>query len=290
MTVGIACSAGGFKGAFVSGVLTALEAAGVRADAYAGASSSALPAAYSAIGEVAALDGADFWQRAWRNFERSGSMSTAYRQGIDELVPRLRQSLFDDDASRLLIPANEITNELAATRAQGDGYTRLGRELLLAIRDRDRSWADENLRLHVFDSQAEQEDALTTANLEDVLYSTSRYLHGAWDQPAWVGGLPFIDAVYTEACPAGPLVNCGAHRVLVIANDPGPVSSDFFRSDELTSPFRGAVLEWIQPARPLTSWGIDVMQANEAGLLAVYKHGRAQAQAYLARGGADSWA
>jgi predicted acylesterase/phospholipase RssA len=290
VTVGVACTAGGYKGAFISGALTALEAAGVRADTYAGASSSALPAAYSAIGEVAALDGAEFWQRAWRSFQQSGSMSTAYRQGIDKLAPYLGRTLFEDDASRLLVPANEITNDLAATRAQGDGHTRLGRELLLAIRERDSSWADENLRLHVFDSQVESGEALTPANLADVLYSTSRYLHSAWDQPGWIDGRPYIDAVYTESCPVEPLVNCGAHRVLVIANDPGPVYRDIFRSEELTSPFQGAALEWIQPARPLTSWGIDVMQANEAGLLAVYKHGRAQAQAYLARGGADAWA
>lgn len=290
MTVGIACTAGGYKGAFVSGALTALEAAGVRADAYAGASSSALPAAYAAIGEVAALDGAQFWQRAWRIYQRSGSMSAAYLQGIEDLAPHLRQNLFEEDASRLLIPANEITSEFAAKRAQGEGYLRLGRELLLAIRERDPSWAEESLRLHVFDTRSEGEDTLTASNLEEVLYSTSRYLHSAWDRPAWVDGLPFIDSVYTQACPAGPLIDRGAHRVLVIANDPGPIYRDFFRSQELVSPYHGAVLEWIQPARPLTSWGIDVMQANEAGLLAVYKHGKAQAQAYLARGGADTWA
>lgn len=290
MTIGIACTAGGYKGAFTSGALTALEAAGVRADAYAGCSSSALPAAYAAIGEVAALDGPDYWRRAWEQYQSSGSMSTSYQQGIGELAPHLSESLFTEEAARLLIPANEITNDTAAGRAQGSNYVRLGRELLLAIREHDPSWAEQNLRLHVFDSRGEPEDALSPANLQEVLYATSRYLHSAWDQPALVDGRPFIDAVYTEACPARPLIDRGAHRVLVIANDPGPIYRDLFRSEELISPYGGAALEWIQPARPLSSWGIDVMQANEAGLLAAYKHGRAQAQAYLARGGADNWA
>jgi predicted acylesterase/phospholipase RssA len=46
----IASSAGGFKGVFVHGVLSALEAADIRADAYAAASSSVFPSISAAIG------------------------------------------------------------------------------------------------------------------------------------------------------------------------------------------------------------------------------------------------
>jgi hypothetical protein len=291
LTVGVACSAGGFKGAFTLGALTALEAAGVRADIYAGASSAALPAAYAAIGEAAALGGAAYWQQAWRMYQDGGSMSAAYWDGIHRFAPRLKLGLFEQAASRLLIPINEVVTDGAAERAQGPGFTRLGRELLLAIRTQDRSWADESLRLRVFDTQAGGEaEPLTPENLEEVLYATSRYLHSGWDQPAWVDGRPCIDAVYGEASPAWPLVERGAHRVLVIANEPGVVHRDLFRSEPLVSPLGGAVLEWIQPSRPLGSWGIEVMQGNEAGLLAAYKHGRVQAQAYLSHGGADAWA
>ena len=48
----IASSAGGFKGVFVHGVLSALEAAGIHAEAYAATSSSVFPSISAAVGQA----------------------------------------------------------------------------------------------------------------------------------------------------------------------------------------------------------------------------------------------
>ncbi|MGD2048310.1 MAG: hypothetical protein PVH03_02385, partial [Chloroflexota bacterium] len=63
VNVAIACSTGGFKSVFLHGVLSAFESAGFRAGAYGAASSSVLPAAAAAIGQVDVLS-LDYWQ-AW---------------------------------------------------------------------------------------------------------------------------------------------------------------------------------------------------------------------------------
>jgi len=51
-SLAIASSAGGFKVVFVHGVLSALEMAGIRADAYAATSSSVFPSISAAIGQA----------------------------------------------------------------------------------------------------------------------------------------------------------------------------------------------------------------------------------------------
>ena len=51
-SLAIACAAGGFKGVFVHGVLSAFEAAGLRADAYAASSASVASAGFAAIGSA----------------------------------------------------------------------------------------------------------------------------------------------------------------------------------------------------------------------------------------------
>jgi hypothetical protein len=59
-SLAIATPVGSFKGAFAHGVLTALEEAGIVADAYAAASSSVIPASWAAIGQASNL-GIDYW-------------------------------------------------------------------------------------------------------------------------------------------------------------------------------------------------------------------------------------
>ncbi len=50
MSLAIVGCSGGLKAVFIQGVLNGLEAGGLRADAYAGASASAVPAACAAAG------------------------------------------------------------------------------------------------------------------------------------------------------------------------------------------------------------------------------------------------
>jgi hypothetical protein len=70
----IACSSGSFKGAFVHGVLNALEAAKIRADAYAAASSSVIPTAWAAISQVKEL-GVDYWFAGLQFFQQTDNCS-----------------------------------------------------------------------------------------------------------------------------------------------------------------------------------------------------------------------
>lgn len=58
-SLAIATPVGSSKGAFARGVLTALEEAGIVADAYPAASSSVIPASWAAIGQASKL-GVDF--------------------------------------------------------------------------------------------------------------------------------------------------------------------------------------------------------------------------------------
>ncbi|WP_017316602.1 hypothetical protein [Mastigocladopsis repens] len=51
-SLAITCASGSFKGAFAHGVLSALEACRVQADAYAAASSSVIPTAWATIGKA----------------------------------------------------------------------------------------------------------------------------------------------------------------------------------------------------------------------------------------------
>ncbi len=77
-SLAIACSAGGFKGVFVHGALSALEAAGVHADAYAAASSSVFPSICAAIRQADEV-GLRYWRGALQTLGQPGN-------GMSEVV------------------------------------------------------------------------------------------------------------------------------------------------------------------------------------------------------------
>ena len=62
-SLAIACSAGGFKGIFVHGVLSAFEGASIHADAHAAASSSVFPSICAAMGQAQEV-GLRYWRSA----------------------------------------------------------------------------------------------------------------------------------------------------------------------------------------------------------------------------------
>src|SRR2546430_17665290 len=95
----IASSAGGFKGVFVHGVLSALEAAGIRAGAYAAASSSVFPSISAAIGRANEI-GLKYWRVALRTLKQPGhGMSEALLQRIAESGHILRNDTFQSGIS-----------------------------------------------------------------------------------------------------------------------------------------------------------------------------------------------
>ena len=105
---------GSFKGVFVHGVLHALEEAGIRADAYACASSSTLVSAYAAIGAVRRV-GVSAWAEGEQVLATPGAMSDAVLLLIRRLAPHLDQTLFRPDAARMLV-ATSTQSDRKSTR------------------------------------------------------------------------------------------------------------------------------------------------------------------------------
>lgn len=282
MPIAIACAAGSFRGAFIHGVLSAFEQNGFRADAYAAASSSIIPAAMAALGWIQQLGGAEHWKRGLEYLqEGERGMSELNLAAIAQYSALLRNGLFKSDVPRFVIAASAVITAEAATQTQGDGARRLGRRLLLATRRRDSSWADQHLALHLFgtlDSAAVL--PLTPQNLEDVIYASTRMLH-AWRIPATVDGRPYVDASYTCNCPAVEMAELGYDQVIAIVPEPGTVYRDIFETEGIPA-FRGDVpIRLVQPVRSLGELGVDYATATVEGLDAAFRHGEETGEKYL---------
>ena len=283
VTLGIVCSAGGYRGAFSHGVLAAFEESGLRAQIYAAASSTVVPTAYAAAGGVGRLAGPDYWINGWRVYQQTGSMSRSFKQGLEKYGPWLKQELFKPEAARIIIPTNRVVGVRAAERSQGVGFLRLGRELLLMIRQADPSWANRNLELVCFDSWGkESHRELNQTNLEAVCYASSRYLHSGWDQPAWIDGKPYVDAVYTAGIPIRPLLEENLSEVVVIHHEPGWPYLDFFRSEPLPEGYSGTNLHVLGPEGQLAEIEVEVMRASEEGIRQAYSLGHQRGRSWLA--------
>ena len=281
LALGIACASGSYKGVFVHGVLDCFEAAGLRADVYAAASSSTVCAAYAAAGRLKELGGAAYWKRAWSAYVDGHDISAAVLAGIRDVLPSLAGSLFGPKAARLAISVSEVVTAEAAELTQGEGARRLGQQLVLATRTRDASWARQNLRPVLFDSgAADAHVRLTRDNLAEVAYATTRMLH-AWKTPAWIEQRPFVDASYTCSCPAVELAQMGCRRVIALSPESGPVYTDFFQSSRLPHSHGGIPILAIQPARNLSEIGVDYLKVTEPGLEAAYGEGRRAGDAFV---------
>lgn len=269
----VACGGTGFKAAFAHGVLSALESHGFRAAAYAGASLAAVPAALAAAGE-ASNAGIHIWLRALELLELPGNgMSDLALAQIKQSFPILRERLFAPDAPRLCV-ATTAVHTLAGTReTQGARAGTLGRRLQVYADRHDTAWADEHLTAHLWDTAATQRShRLTTSNLDEALYASSRLLHG-WQIPAEIDGLPFVDAVYTCACPALEMATLDYRDVVAVVCEPGPVYHNLFRTLVIPEMSWRSRIRIIRPSIDPKSLGIDDTVASERGLVALYDHG-----------------
>jgi hypothetical protein len=212
-------------------------------------------------------------------------MSQVVLECIRRYAPLVRDSLFSPVAPRLIIAASEVVTPEAAVLTQGDGARGLGRRLLVAAARADRSWAEQNLRLRLFDRYTPRSGCrLHEGNFDEVAYASARMLHG-WDVPAWVEGRPFIDASYTCLCPAGELAEMGYREVFAVATEPAPLWRDLFTREPVPSQQGPTPIRLIEPAFEPRELGVDFASASEEGLLAVYEHGRVQGRAFLSTRG-----
>ena len=280
MSLAIACMSGSFKGVFVHGVLAELEARGLRADAYAAASSSTLPAAYAAIGAVSEV-GMGIWTASLRALESPETgMSDVVLANIRSLSPRLMEDLFQSSASRFLVAASRVVTDEAAAVTQAPSARRLGRKLLVDAARRDSAWPDQHLKPCLFDTRAGSPDHMNALNFGEIAYATTRMMH-AWAIPAFVGGKPYVDASYTCLCPALEVAELGYPDVLAIATEPGPIARGMFTADAIPCEWNGSHIRVLQPDSDLRHIGVDFTTATTEGLQRAFELGREKARAFM---------
>jgi hypothetical protein len=269
----IACGGTGFKAAFAHGVVSALESHGFGVAAYAGASLAALPAALAAAGEASAA-GIHLWLRALELLDLpANGMSDLALAQIEQALPILRERLFAPGAPRLCVATTAVHTVAGALETQGLRAGALGRRLQVHAERHDTTWANEHLTAHLWDSAATQRaHQLTPGNVDEVLYASSRLLHG-WQIPAEINGLPFVDAVYTCACPALELSALDYRDVVAIVAEPGPAFHNLFHTLVIPEMSWRSRIRIIRPSIDPKALGIDDTIASEKGLIALYDHG-----------------
>ncbi len=272
-TLAIASAAGGFKGVFAHGVLSALEVAGVRAGAYAATSSTVFPAISAAIGQANEI-ALKYWRVALQTLEQPGkSMSDSVLETIAASGHILRTQPFLPGMPRIVIATSAVLTEEGAQITQGNGARRMGRRLLLQAARGDRSWADQHLQTCLFDTAADDEaHRLTSANIDEVIYASTRMLH-AWNIPAEVAGRPYIDGYYTCACPAVEMAQRGYREIIAIANEPGVLYHDVFQSEPIPDNWQGVPIHIIRPEIDPATMGVGFTDVTDEGLVAGYEHG-----------------
>jgi hypothetical protein len=282
-SLGIACAAGGFKGVFAHGVLSALEAAGIRAAAYAATSSSVFPSISAAIGQANEI-ALKYWRVALHTLEQPGSgMSESVLASIAASGHILRTYPFRPGIPRTIIATSAVITPEGAEATQGDGAKRLGRRLLIQAGRGDNNWAAQHLRPYLFDTAAaDEQHRLTPENMDAVIYASTRMLH-AWSIPAWVAGRPYIDGCYTCNCPALELAQLGYREIIAIATEPGPLYRDIFQSEAIPAAWNGVPIHIIRPQFDPATLGADYTDVTDEGLVAGYQHGLEVGRAFVER-------
>jgi predicted acylesterase/phospholipase RssA len=269
----IACGGTGFKAAFAHGVLSALESHGFRAAAYAGSSLAAIPTACAAIAE-AENTGIQLWLEAFEVLDLPGNgMSDLSLSQIAKIDPLLQAKLFAPEAPRVCIATTAVHTVAGAVETQGPRAGALGRRLLVHAGRRDRAWANEHLSAHLWDTQApERSHRLIPGNIRDVLYASTRLLHG-WQIPAEIDGIPFVDAVYTCSCPALEMSAMEYREIIAITGEPGPLYRDLFQSLAIPERSWRSRIRTVRPTTDPKSLGVEDTIASKKGLIALYDHG-----------------
>jgi predicted patatin/cPLA2 family phospholipase len=276
----IACASGGFKTIFIHGVLSALEEANIKADAYAAASGSVIPSAWAAIGK-ARESGMKYWLEGLKVHHQTKSMSQVCLGGISYFNDRFGQKLFTSNPSDFYIATSAVTSDEAAEQTQSKQARRLGKKLLIAAAKNERSWVKRHLRLDLFSTTAKDNLALNRDNFSEVAYASGRMLHN-YDIPAWINNQPYIDACYTCVCPALEMVERGYQTVIAIATETGNFYRDLFQSQVIPTQYQQVPIRIIQPDINPKDMGVDVFQATPEGITAVYQHGLNKGREFLA--------
>ena len=274
MKIGIACSAGGGKGVFVHGVLAAFAEAGLKGDIYGAASSTAIVAAFAATGQLGMVRGSTYWkERHARRVRNDNDIGKAELESLPEATAALSVKLFKPDSAAYAVAVSAVITKEAEELTQGPQARRLGQQLIISTRKKDKSWAEKNLELRLYETSSEDvRYRLTPQNLPEVLYATTRMLH-AWKTPAWIEGFPCVDPSYLCECPAIELAQRGCDKVIAISAEAGQVYRDFFRAEKLPSSYGKIPILIVQPLLNLAGIGVDYRNLTDDGLEKAYELG-----------------
>jgi len=269
----IACMSGSLKGIFIQGVLTAFEEAGIKSDAYASSSSSTVPASYAAIGEIRNQNHSS-WADSDDILRQPGkSMSDVILSGLESFSGKVIDSIRSEEISRLMIVCSYVNKEDASKETQSGSAVTLGRKLIIQGARHISEWKDQNLELHVFDTQSNNKELkLTADNYKEVAYATTRMLH-AWHIPATINDKPYIDGSYTCLIPIEPLTDRGYQNIIAIATEPGDITKDFFSGEPIGSKWNNSSIYWIKPDVNLKELGVDFTKASKEGVEKVFEYG-----------------
>ena len=276
----IACASGGFKAIFVHGVLSALESAGFRADAYSAASASVVVAAFASVNR-ARKEGIDYWFKGMEVYHHTKNLSQVSLSGIEYFDSNCGEELFNQE-SQFYIAASKVITEEAAQQTQSKQARRLGKKLLISAGKKERSWVDKHMKLDLFSTASKDNLALNRNNFTEVAYASTRMLH-IYDQPAWIDHKPYVDASYTCICPALEMVDRGFQTIIAIATETGKFYRDLFQSEVIPREYKQASIHIIKPDINPKDFGVDVFQATQEGLAAVYQHGLDKGKEFLAQ-------
>jgi hypothetical protein len=255
-------------------VLAAFAEAGLKAHIYGAASSTTIVAAFAATGQLEMLRGSTYWkERHARYVHNDYDIGKTLLESISAATATLSVKLFNSDSAAYAVAVSAVITKEAEELTQGPQARRLGQQLIISTRKRDKSWAEKNLELRLYETGSEDvQYRLTPQNLPEVLYATTRMLH-AWKTPAWIEGAPYVDASYLCECPAVELAQRGCDKVIAISPEAGQVYRDFFRAEKLPSSYGKIPILMVQPLLNLAEIGVDYMNVTDEGLEKAYELG-----------------
>lgn len=276
----ICCTSGGYKNVFTHGVLKAFEDYSMWADAYAACSSSVLIAAYAAFKQLRTID-TTLWDEGYQISQKESNQSQSMLYSINKLSDRIEDNLWLPSSSRLLIATSKVKTKEAIEVTQNERAKRQGQKLLIDALRHNSNWKNEHLELVLFDTCTSPNTMLLSKqNFREVFYATTRMLH-AWDIPACIDNVAYIDGSYTASCLIKPLVHMGYEKIVYINTEHDKVYFDLFTTGEIPHKIKESEIEIIQPDVCLSELGVDYYSIKEEGLKQVFLHGYEKGIEYL---------
>ena len=261
MKTGIALTAGGFKGAFAHGVMSALEKEKISFSAYSGASVSSYAAITGALGEAS-----NNMKKEWE-LGLSALFENGFHEGptimIDTLNERVwahnGKELWNENSPELYITVSKVNLPVDKINLE------LGEELQEYAKRKDSSWAENNLQPFQFSPES-----ISMTKFNDVITASCRLLY-VWGSPTIIDGEAYIDSSYTESCPITPLLNSKCDKIIAVStNSYGFPASVFKRQDERMNKSN---IYRIVPTIDPSSFGVGTLSGTIEDVWNLFDHG-----------------